>query len=85
MLHTRVPCRVREAKDPRFESLSGSFEQGRFRKQYGFLYEEALPQQRLDLKAAARVSSPHHNKGRWRVIEFDLSQIYLVACWAPDI
>ena len=41
--------------DPRFESLAGRFDQGRFRKQYAFLYEEALPQQKAELKAAAKV------------------------------
>ena len=53
----KLPLSAREATDPRFESLSGTFDQGRFRKQYNFLYEEALPQQRLDLKSAVRVSN----------------------------
>lgn len=43
------------AKDPRFEDLSGRYNADRFRKQYAFLYEEQLPQERSSLKVAMKV------------------------------
>lgn len=51
------PCTIphRVAKDPRFEDLSGRYNADRFRKQYAFLYEEQLPQERSSLKAAMKV------------------------------
>ena len=45
----------RDIRDPRFETLAGRLEEGRFRKQYAFLYEEALPQERSGMKAALKV------------------------------
>ena len=42
-----------ERKDPRFESLSaGSLDENKFRKRYKFLYDEHLPDERKELKAA---------------------------------
>lgn len=49
----RFACR--ERKDPRFEDLSGRYDPGRFRKQYAFLYDEALPQERAAVKAKLKV------------------------------
>lgn len=46
-------CRV--GKDPRFEDLSGAYNADRFRKQYAFLYDEQLPAEKSDLKAAMKV------------------------------
>ena len=46
-------CRV--GKDPRFEALSGAFNPDRFRKQYGFVFDEQLPAERSSLKAAMKV------------------------------
>ena len=43
-----------KGKDPRFESLSGSFKEDRFRSFYSFLYDEQLPQERRELKAAIK-------------------------------
>mmetsp|Transcript_4555 Transcript_4555/g.13100 ORF Transcript_4555/g.13100 Transcript_4555/m.13100 type:complete len:325 (-) Transcript_4555:426-1400(-) len=40
-----------ERKDPRFEELSGRYNPERFRKQYSFLYDEALPQERAAVKS----------------------------------
>ena len=45
----------RDIRDPRFETLAGRLEEGRFRKQYAFLYEEALQQERSGMKAALKV------------------------------
>jgi ribosomal RNA-processing protein 36 len=43
----------RESRDPRFESLSGGqFSDDRFKKQYAFLYDEQLPEERRALKEA---------------------------------
>ena len=52
-LSLRSACR--ERKDPRFEDLSGRYDPGRFRKQYAFLYDEALPQERAAVKAKLKV------------------------------
>ncbi len=49
------PAPRRDIRDPRFETLAGRLEEGRFRKQYAFLYEEALPQERSGMKAALKV------------------------------
>lgn len=40
----------REARDPRFESLCGKFEESRFKKAYSFIYDEELPAERQRLK-----------------------------------
>ncbi|KAK9807560.1 hypothetical protein WJX72_002543 [[Myrmecia] bisecta] len=42
----------REARDPRFDGLSGKFVDERFRKQYAFVYDEQLPEERQQLKKA---------------------------------
>jgi ribosomal RNA-processing protein 36 len=44
--------------DPRFEGLSGAFNQERFRKQYGFIYDEQLPEDRKALREALKVRHP---------------------------
>lgn len=49
-----LPALKREGKDPRFEDLSGKYNPERFRKQYAFLFDEALPAERSQLKAAAK-------------------------------
>ena len=41
----------RELRDPRFESLCGRFDADRFRRQYGFLYDEKLPAEAKSFKA----------------------------------
>ena len=50
-------------KDPRFEDLSGKYVPERFRKQYSFLYEEVLPQERSSLRSAAKVTRTLHSPG----------------------
>ena len=48
-----MPCS--ESRDPRFESLSaGQYDEEKFKKRYRFLYDEALPGERDDLRAALR-------------------------------
>lgn len=44
----QAPKRV--FKDPRFESLCGSYDESRFKKSYCFLYEEELPAERKRLQ-----------------------------------
>ncbi|KAL3144478.1 hypothetical protein ABBQ32_004218 [Trebouxia sp. C0010 RCD-2024] len=39
-----------KSRDPRFENLSGKFSTDQFRKQYAFVYDEALPEEKKDLK-----------------------------------
>lgn len=46
-----VEMRNSESRDPRFESLSGKFSTDQFRKQYAFVYDEALPEEKRDLKS----------------------------------
>ena len=40
----------RHVRDPRFDSLSGSYTEAAFKKRYSFLYDEALPAERKELK-----------------------------------
>ncbi|PSC72696.1 ribosomal RNA processing 36-like protein [Micractinium conductrix] len=49
----------RRGRDPRFESLSaGQYDESKFKKRYAFVYDEKLPQERDELKAAlARTKS----------------------------
>lgn len=42
-------------RDPRFENLSGKFSTDQFRKQYAFVYDEALPEERNNLKRQLQV------------------------------
>jgi hypothetical protein len=51
-----VICDCRQIRDPRFDDLSGKFNQDRFRKQYAFLYDEQLPAERQAIKGALQVS-----------------------------
>ncbi|GAA0176007.1 hypothetical protein LIER_42008 [Lithospermum erythrorhizon] len=44
----QVPKKV--VRDPRFESLSGNFDDEGFKKRYNFLYENDLPAEKEDLK-----------------------------------
>lgn len=45
----------RDTRDPRFESLSaGQYQEDTFKKQYAFLYDEKMPQERDDLRAALK-------------------------------
>lgn len=44
-------CACREVRDPRFESLSGQYNEERFKRRYAFLYDDKLPQERKELKA----------------------------------
>lgn len=39
-----------KSRDPRFENLSGKLNTDQFRKQYAFVYDEALPGEKQDLK-----------------------------------
>uniref|UniRef100_A0A7S1T2J7 rRNA biogenesis protein RRP36 n=1 Tax=Tetraselmis chuii TaxID=63592 RepID=A0A7S1T2J7_9CHLO len=41
----------REVRDPRFESLCGSYSQDAFRKRYKFIYDEQLPEEATRLKS----------------------------------
>jgi len=43
-----------KARDPRFESLSGKFDEGKFRSRFKFLYDDTLPGERAALKKALR-------------------------------
>ncbi|KAK9846520.1 hypothetical protein WJX81_005833 [Elliptochloris bilobata] len=40
-----------EGRDPRFDGLSGNFVDERFRKQYAFLFDEALPDEKRHLRS----------------------------------
>lgn len=51
------PHKHRSFRDPRFDSLAGTFEEGKFRKQYGFIYDEQLPQEQVELQHSLKVSS----------------------------
>lgn len=42
----------REIRDPRFESLCGTFDEARYKKLYSFLYDEDLPAERQRLLKA---------------------------------
>ena len=44
-----------KSRDPRFENLSGKFSTDQFRKQYAFVYDEALPEEKRDLKRQLQV------------------------------
>ena len=46
---------LRENRDPRFDSLSGTLDNDRFRKQYAFLYDEQLPADREQIKSTLQV------------------------------
>lgn len=43
-------------RDPRFESLCGNFEEGRFRKKYSFIFDEELPKEREKLQKMLKSS-----------------------------
>eukprot|EP00252_Welwitschia_mirabilis_P024854 TRINITY_DN7547_c0_g1_i1.p1 TRINITY_DN7547_c0_g1~~TRINITY_DN7547_c0_g1_i1.p1 ORF type:complete len:280 (-),score=67.20 TRINITY_DN7547_c0_g1_i1:305-1144(-) len=43
-------------RDPRFESLCGEYDQSRFRKRYGFLFDEELPKEREKLQKLLKSS-----------------------------
>ena len=52
----RLGCDAgRESRDPRFDSLSGTLDNDRFRKRYAFLYDEQLPAERDEIKASLQV------------------------------
>ncbi len=53
---SRLTCS--ESRDPRFENLSGKFSTDQFRKQYAFVYDEALPEEKRDLKSQMQVQCP---------------------------
>jgi ribosomal RNA-processing protein 36 len=69
MLHP--PCR--DIRDPRFESLSsGQYNEEKFKKRYAFLYDEKLPAERDDLRAAlARAKG----QGRREELQVKLSRV----------
>ncbi|DBA72635.1 hypothetical protein WJX79_007607 [Trebouxia sp. C0005] len=46
-----VELRNSESRDPRFENLSGKFSTDQFRKQYAFVYDEELPEEKRNLKS----------------------------------
>lgn len=46
-----------ESRDPRFENLSGKFSTDQFRKQYAFVYDESLPQEKQELRQQMQVLS----------------------------
>lgn len=50
----QVPKKV--ARDPRFESLCGNFDEEGFKKRYNFIYEENLPTEKEELKKLLRSS-----------------------------
>lgn len=43
--------------DPRFDDLAGKFKEDTFKKRYSFLFDEQLPQEKLQLKKKLKVSS----------------------------
>lgn len=47
----RTLCGSSEGRDPRFDGLSGNFVDERFRKQYAFLFDEALPDEKRALRS----------------------------------
>ena len=49
---TRASALRSEARDPRFESLSGAYSEEGFKRRYAFLYDEKLPAEKAELKAA---------------------------------
>ena len=44
-------------RDPRFDGLSGAFFDERFRKQYAFLFDEALPEEKRQLRSTLQARS----------------------------
>ncbi len=52
-----VTC-LRESRDPRFDSLSGTLDNDRFRMRYAFLYDEQLPSDREQIKSSLQVAFP---------------------------
>lgn len=55
---TAAPLTRSESRDPRFENLSGKFSTDQFRKQYAFVYDEALPEEKRELKSQMQVKCP---------------------------
>lgn len=55
VLRDSLQAPKREARDPRFESLSGgAYVEAKFKKQYAFLFDERLPAERKELRAALK-------------------------------
>lgn len=52
------------SRDPRFESLSGKFNNDQFRKQYAFVYDESLPSEKQELKKQMQVCVPNSAPAR---------------------
>ena len=44
-----------QSRDPRFESLAGTYDEAAFRKTHAFLYDENLPNERKRLAAKLKV------------------------------
>lgn len=55
VLREALPGGKREVRDPRFESLSaGQYDESKFKKRYSFLYDEKMPEEREELRAALK-------------------------------
>lgn len=57
MLQCIVLIRCSTARDPRFDTNigPGAFNKDKFRKQYAFLYDDVLPQEKATLKEQLKV------------------------------
>ncbi len=56
-----MACGRSAGRDPRFDGLSGAFVDERFRKQYAFLFDDALPEEKRQLRSTlqARCTCQH--------------------------
>jgi ribosomal RNA-processing protein 36 len=61
-----------EFHDPRFESLAGKFVEGRFKKQYAFLYNETLPKERKALQQSLKKVKGEERKAE---LEAELTRV----------
>ena len=50
VLRDAVQGKRRHVRDPRFDSLAGQYNEAAFKKRYSFLYDEALPKERQEIK-----------------------------------
>ena len=83
-------CGMRRSagRDPRFDGLSGAFVDERFRKQYAFLFDEALPEEKRQLRSTLQARSGSLCCKRLRCLPAarlcGLLMCLLAHCLAPD-
>lgn len=55
-----VPRKVR--RDPRFEALSGTLDEAKFRKSYGFVFDQVIPAEKEELQERMKKEKNAHKK-----------------------